>query len=70
MTQCLSIDHVIFEKFKTEDGIEYVAITRFDRSGDKMSPVEIKVGDEAKGIEFLNQIAGLLGISPVFKNEH
>ena len=61
MSECLSIDHLILEKFRDEDG-DHMSIIRFGREGERIPAVSFRIGDGPAALGFLSQMAELFGV--------
>ena len=61
MTETLSVDHIIFEKYR-DGGHDCISVQRFDRSGDKLPCVSFSIGNGPAAFNVLSQIAELMGV--------
>jgi len=61
MTETLSIDHTITERYRDEDG-EHFMITNFSAEGDPLPKIQFKKGDKEKAFKYLGELAKLFGV--------
>ena len=64
MSLTLSIDHLILEKYRDEDG-DHMRITRFGIRGEPLEDIDFILGDKIEACKFLSLISKSMGVGPV-----